>query len=171
MEEARKRYLSVRNMSKYQHYKKDKPIWMKLYRSLWSEREFSVLPDATKAHIIGLFSLCSHNNNLLPFNDDFDKNWIKEELRAREEVDFDLILSTGFIVIFYDDKLKNSRTPLEKIDRKKRREEKSRGREDEKKSISEDINDVQKKSKLSELIKKSKETLKCQSPTVSEENV
>jgi hypothetical protein len=90
-----KQYLSARSFKKYQHYKyNNKPVWIKLYRSLWSEYEFSSLSDATKAHIIGLFSLCSQNNNLVPF----DEKWIAEELKAREPINFQAILNTGFIV-------------------------------------------------------------------------
>jgi hypothetical protein len=99
------KFLSVRRMSKYQHYKINNPPWIKLYRSLWGEPEFSMLPDATKAHVIGLYSLCSQHNNVVPF----DKKWISEELRAREDVDFDAILKTGFIVIIEKRRVEKSR--------------------------------------------------------------
>jgi hypothetical protein len=99
-EKMSKKYLSVRNMHKYQHYRKDKPIWIKLYKSLWGEYEFSSLPDATKAHIIGLFVLCSQNNNLTPF----DEHWIAGELKSVDPIDFQAILKSGFIVLVDEEK-------------------------------------------------------------------
>jgi hypothetical protein len=114
-----KQYLSVRNMAKYQHYKKDKPNWIKLYKSLWNEYEFSVLPDATKAHVIGLFILCSQHNNLAVF----DERWVMEELKARGPVDWQAILNSGFIVLVEEDSIKN----IDKSYLQKRREEERRG--------------------------------------------
>lgn len=41
--------LFVRNFEKFQHYKKRRPPWIQLHRSLLDNREFQNLPDASRA--------------------------------------------------------------------------------------------------------------------------
>jgi hypothetical protein len=127
MEET-KQWMSVRNMEKYQHYKINKPRWIKLYETLWHEIEFWRLKDVSKAHLIGIFVLCSQHNNLVPF----DTVWITQAINATDPIDWEALLESGYIVVNEGEKeklYKTYRTPLEKRSNRveKRREEESRG--------------------------------------------
>ena len=75
-------YLSVRNWAEYQHYNKPRPVWIKLYTRLLRDYNFSILPDASKAHLIGLFLLAAQNANKIPAN----AEWLQKELSATEPV-------------------------------------------------------------------------------------
>jgi hypothetical protein len=108
-----KKYLSVRSMSKYQHYKINKPRWIKIYESLWHDHEFFKLSDASKAHLIGIFVLCSQHNNIVPFEDE----WIAKCINASEKINWDSLLASDYIVVNEDVKenlYKKYRTPLGK---------------------------------------------------------
>ena len=92
-------FLSVKNFERYQHYHTNKPKWIKFYHDFCQDYAVFDLSDATKFHIIGLFSLCSQSNNCLPFN----KKWIRKRLNAKSRIDYDVILKTGLIVLHNGD--------------------------------------------------------------------
>ena len=50
-------YLRVKNWEKFQHYKDRTPPWIKLYRDLLNDYEFSCLQDASKAHLMLIWLL------------------------------------------------------------------------------------------------------------------
>lgn len=61
--------------------------------------EFSSLPDATKAHLIGIQSLVAeYEEGYLPY----DVEWLEKRLFATDGVDFDLLEEHGFIEINSD---------------------------------------------------------------------
>lgn len=77
-------FLQVRNWEKFQAYKDGRGIsWIKLYIELQDRSEYGRLPDATKAHITGLWMLAARLNNKLPA----DAEWLGRRLNATEYVD------------------------------------------------------------------------------------
>ncbi len=82
------RYLRVRNWERYQHYgDRRRPPWIKLYNDLLDDPEFVALPDAARAHLVGIFLLASRYDNELPA----DPEWISRKLHATEPVELELL--------------------------------------------------------------------------------
>lgn len=89
------RFLSIKNFEKYQHFKKSNPPWVKLYRSLFTDREFMRLPLPCKYLYIGLITLASEGCNKV-FNDPF---WISQRLAILpSEVDLKPLYRSGFLI-------------------------------------------------------------------------
>ncbi len=84
----------IRNFERFQHYKDRNPPWIRLYGALWRDRAFFRLPDAVKAHLIGLFALAARLDNHIPD----DPEWLAHELCASEPIDFDALLASGFLI-------------------------------------------------------------------------
>ena len=59
------RILSVKNFEQYQHYRDRNPPWIKLYKSLYTDREFMRLTLEARYLYIGLLTLFSECNNRL----------------------------------------------------------------------------------------------------------
>lgn len=65
------RTLSVKNFEQYQHYRDRNPPWIKLYKSVYSDREFMRLPLEARYLYIGLLTLLSECNNRLVDDSEF----------------------------------------------------------------------------------------------------
>ncbi len=87
-------FFRIRNFERFQHYKDRNPPWIRLYGALWRDRAFFRLPDAVKAHLIGLFALAARLDNRIPD----DPEWLAHELCASEPIDFGALLASGFLV-------------------------------------------------------------------------
>lgn len=94
--------LSVKNFERYQHYKDRTPPWIKLYNDLLDDYEFSVLPDASKAHLMLIWLLASRSQNQIPY----DARWIANKIGATEPVDLDVLLKSGFLIEGVEDEKK-----------------------------------------------------------------
>lgn len=84
---------SVKNFSKYQHYKDRTPPWIKLYNELLADYEYGLLPDASKSHLIAIWLLASRTDNRIPL----DPQWIAKQISATEPVDLSVLRNAGFI--------------------------------------------------------------------------
>jgi hypothetical protein len=87
-------FFRIRNFERFQHYKDRNPPWIRLYGALWRDRAFFRLPDAVKAHLIGLFALAARLDNRIPD----DPEWLAHELCASEPIDFAALLASGFLI-------------------------------------------------------------------------
>jgi|GEM_PF-4679097 hypothetical protein len=88
------RWWRVRNFERFQHYKDRNPPWIRLYGALWRDRAFFRLPDAAKAHLIGLFSLAARLDNRIPN----DPDWLAHELCASQVIDLQALAQAGFLL-------------------------------------------------------------------------
>ncbi len=84
-------YFRIRNFERFQHYKDRNPPWIKLYGALWRDRAFFRLPDAAKAHLIGLFALAARLENRIPD----DPEWLAHELCASEPIDLGVLAASA----------------------------------------------------------------------------
>jgi hypothetical protein len=75
-------YLRVRNFERYQHYKNRRPPWIKLYKDLWSDREFFALSEKNRYFLIGILIVASQNENRFPN----DQQWLKRELATKKSI-------------------------------------------------------------------------------------
>ena len=87
-------YFRIRNFERFQHYKDRNPPWIKLYGALWRDRAFFRLPDAAKAHLIGLFALAARLENRIPD----DPEWLAHELCASEPIDLGVLAASAFLI-------------------------------------------------------------------------
>ncbi|MGO9057395.1 MAG: hypothetical protein ACLQU2_08420 [Candidatus Binataceae bacterium] len=87
-------HFRIRNFERFQHYKDRNPPWIKLYGALWRDRAFFRLPDAAKAHLIGLFTLAARLENRIPD----DPEWLAHELCASEPIDLGALAASGFLI-------------------------------------------------------------------------
>lgn len=87
-------YFRIRNFERFQHYKDRNPPWIRLYGALWRDRAFFRLPDALKAHLIGLFALAARLDNRIPD----DSEWLAHELCASDPIDLAALVASGFLV-------------------------------------------------------------------------
>jgi len=89
------KFLSVKNFEKFQHFKKPNPPWIKLYRSILTDREFIQLPTTAKYIYLGLILLASEGCNKI-FN---DPSWISHRLAIKvSELDLKPLYQAGFLI-------------------------------------------------------------------------
>lgn len=93
------KFLSVKNLRKYQHYRDRKPPWIKLHSSVLDDYAFACLPDASKAHAMLIWVLASQHDNKLPA----DAKWIGGKIAATDPVDIDALEAAGFLVEWQHD--------------------------------------------------------------------
>jgi hypothetical protein len=91
------RVFRVKNFERFQHYKlKDgAPRWIKLYREILVDYEFSALPDNSKAHLMLIWVLASQTDKPLPF----DSKWIASRVGATDKIDLESLAMAGFLVV------------------------------------------------------------------------
>lgn len=93
------RYLTVKNLEKFQHYKERRPPWIKLYQEILEDYAFACLQDASKAHLISLWLLASRSNNRIPS----DGEWIAKAIHATEPVNIPALVNAGFLTLCEED--------------------------------------------------------------------
>lgn len=86
------------NWDKYQHYKDRNPPWIKLYRDIHRNYEFSNLPDASKLLAFCLMPIAADQNNRIPH----DLNWLKKEAGIKGKIDLKPLQVIGFIEVEQD---------------------------------------------------------------------
>ena len=87
------KYLKIKNWDEFQHYKDRDPKWIKVYRDITDNYEFSQLPDASKGHLLGLWLLAAKLDNKIPA----DAKWIATRINATAKIDLGLLERSGFI--------------------------------------------------------------------------
>lgn len=87
------KFYRIRDFDKFQHYKDRALVWIKLYVEQLDDYEFLQLPDAAKYHVHGLMLLAARSGNKIPN----DPRWVAARIGASEPVDFQLLLSYGFL--------------------------------------------------------------------------
>jgi hypothetical protein len=102
-------YLEIPNWRKYQHYGKRRPPWVKMYRDLLRDREFSELPDACRWHWVGLALLAAYHENRIPY----DVTYIRREINAKSNIDFTRLFASGMLAICKQDARASTETETE----------------------------------------------------------
>lgn len=90
------RYLSVKNLERYMHYKDRRPPWVKLHADLLDDYEFRSLPDATKAHLLLLTVLASQMENRIPY----DLKWLSHRIGATAAMDIEELILGGYLELY-----------------------------------------------------------------------
>ena len=88
------RFLRVKNLEKYQHYKDRNPPWVKLYYSLLDDPAFIALNEVDRHHYILCILIASRQNNCIPH----DPTYLARVMRLTGEVDVTPLIRAGFLV-------------------------------------------------------------------------
>jgi hypothetical protein len=89
------KFLSIANFEKTQHYKHRNPPWVRLYKSLFADREFMKLSISSRYLYLGLLTLCSEHANRVPM----DCTWIAHRLHMKEsEIDLTPLYRSGLLL-------------------------------------------------------------------------
>jgi hypothetical protein len=59
-------YLSVTNLDQYQHYKKKNPLWIKFYRTFWTDHALLQVSPMDRLLFLGCCTLASELDNKIP---------------------------------------------------------------------------------------------------------
>ena len=86
-------HLEVRNWTQFQHYKHRNPPWIRLYIACLDDLDFARLPDATKGQLVAIWMLAGRYHNQLPD----DLGWLENKMNATHPVDWERLLSDGWI--------------------------------------------------------------------------
>jgi hypothetical protein len=86
-------YLQVVAWDRFQHYKDRNPPWIKFYNSLLEDPGMAGLPDASKAHLYGIWLLASRLGNRIPA----DSHFIGRRINATAKVDLKSLVLMGFL--------------------------------------------------------------------------
>ena len=87
------RYYEVVGWSDFQHYKAERPGWIKNYVKVQDNIQYRRLPDVSKAHLHGLWLVAARLGNVIPD----DQEEVGALMGAKEPVDFGILVSAGFI--------------------------------------------------------------------------
>lgn len=93
------RYLAIKNLAQYQHYKDRRPPWIKLHAAVLDDYAFACLPDESKAHLMLLWLVASQVDNKIPWDD----RWIASKVQASSSVDIEALVNAGFLVEWTED--------------------------------------------------------------------
>lgn len=86
-------YIQVVAWDRFQHYKDRSPPWIKFYNSLLEDPGMAALPDASKAHLFGIWLLASRLGNKIPNDSEF----IGRRINATTAVDIKSLILFGFL--------------------------------------------------------------------------
>lgn len=88
------KYLTVRNLDRYQHYKDRDPKWIKLYYSILDDEAFIFLSETLRCRYITCLILASRSNNRIPS----DPSYLKKVMRLDKPPDLQPLIDIGFLV-------------------------------------------------------------------------
>ena len=90
------KYFRITNWERFQQYKDRDPKWIKVYRDLVDNYEWTHLPDNQKAHLLGLWLLAAKLDNKIPA----DEKWIGVRIGATSKINLKSLESSGFIELY-----------------------------------------------------------------------
>jgi hypothetical protein len=70
------KYVSVRNLERYQHYRERRPVWIKLHLSLRLDEDFAGLTPTARLLFIYALLLAAERENRIPA----DPSWLSVEV-------------------------------------------------------------------------------------------
>ena len=89
-----KRYLTVPELERWQHYKDRRPPWMKLHVEILDNYEFTNLPDQKKYQLLAIWLLATQLDNRLPY----DSKWIARKINASSDIDLEYFISKNMLL-------------------------------------------------------------------------
>lgn len=90
---ATMRTWAIKDWDRFQHYKKPKPVWIKLYRDLLRDYAFMQLSESERWIVIGLWIIAAETGNEIPD----DPEYIRTSLKLKRPPDLEKFSRLGFI--------------------------------------------------------------------------
>lgn len=87
-------WLFVRSWTEFQQYKDRDPTWIKLYRRLLDNYEFTQLPELAQLHLVKIWLLASTDDGRIPN----DPTWVASKISALSPVDLDGLCQAGWLL-------------------------------------------------------------------------
>ena len=87
-------WLRVKNWREHQHYGKRRPPWIKLHRAMLEDYAVASLPDASKAHLVGIWLLAVVEEGRVPN----DAVWIGRKINATGPIDLQAFVALGLLI-------------------------------------------------------------------------
>ena len=88
-------YISIKNWERFQHYRKGRPPWIKLYRDLLRDYEFMGMSETLRWTLVGLYLIAAETDNKIPH----DRAWLKHSLNLTKQPDLRTLQTLGFIEV------------------------------------------------------------------------
>jgi len=89
-----RRFLSIKNFGKYQHYKNRNPPWIRLYYAILDDPSFTALDEVQQSRLMKLFLIASKQNNEILD----DPYYLAKMMRVVEPVDITPLIKAGFLL-------------------------------------------------------------------------
>jgi len=114
-------YFEVVGWEKFQQYSDRDPKWIKLYRTLLDDYEYTKLPDAARSHLVGIWLLAARLNNKIPN----DPAWIAKRIASTTKIDLETLQTLGFIALYNSVQIRTdpSDPPYQIVPREEKRRE------------------------------------------------
>jgi len=87
------KHWQIPNWEEYQHYKKRKPPWIKLYLKLIRNYDFLKLSEAERWLVVGLWIIAAETDNRIPD----DPDYIRSSLHLTRKPDLHRLARLGWI--------------------------------------------------------------------------
>lgn len=87
-------YIAVKDWKKHQHYRDDRPAWIKLYGALLDDAAFLGLSDAAQLQLIKIWLLASRMGHPLPNN----PKLLAGKIGCRSKFDLATLVQSGFLL-------------------------------------------------------------------------
>lgn len=87
------KYLSVRNWEKFQHYKAERPSWIKFYASLLHDYAFLSLSDEARGHLCMIWLLAAETGNRIPA----DPEWVRQQIGSKKAPNLEKLVNLSFL--------------------------------------------------------------------------
>lgn len=93
-------FLMIPNFDKLQNYRDRDPKWIKLYRDLLTDYEFSVsLSETSQLHLIKLWLLAAQSGNKIPD----DEKYLSRHLNCSRTIDLQVLKDGGWLAPYSED--------------------------------------------------------------------
>ena len=90
--------LRVKNWDRFQHYKKKRPVWIKLYRDILDDPTYQALPDSAQSVLVSMWLLASESSNAVVASSR-DIAWRLRRPSIRVHRDLEALVAAGFLVL------------------------------------------------------------------------
>lgn len=94
----RPKFLEIKDWKRHQHYKDERPAWIKLYGSLLDDAAFLGMSDAAQLQLVKLWLLASRMGHPLPY----DAKLLAGKIGCRSKLRLDEIIAAKFLVPVYE---------------------------------------------------------------------
>jgi hypothetical protein len=90
--------LRVKKWDDFQHYKRRRPVWIKLHRTILDDAKYQALPDSAQTVLISMWLLAAETDNAVPAAS-ADIAWRLRRPAMRVHNDLEALIKAGFLML------------------------------------------------------------------------